>query len=559
MKKRLFSLVLTLALCLGLTVPVSAKLSDNYEIFSVICDDYVISTTEGSGGSVLSAHDGLRDKAGNIVLPAEYIDLQFIDGADALIARKHMEGRRYADGIIDVHGNTLVPFQYINIDPLSGHKGYLTVEDPSTYLRGLLGPDFSLVVPTKYYTVDVLSEEDGYYAVADPGKAGTASDSLWNMFRKGEKWGVLDRNGREIFPCVYDSIRYLKDGYFAVQQGADTGVMNSQGQMVLPMEYAGISRHRDTFIATKYKSEEYRQRVAAGEGMPSLGESWTTAGVVDIHGKPLIDFGTYAVISFSEGNSVFSCGKWEGQYKASDVQIVGAPTHYENTYTYDYFFYSTVYNSEVNAISPDGPSIIITVPGGIIAVRVPGSGTKPSEQTPIISNSSNAFTDVKSTDYYSDAVQWAVEKNITSGTSKTTFSPDATCSKAQILTFLWHANGSPEPTAATPFTDVKTADYFYKAALWAAEKGLVSGSTFGANADCTRAMTVEYMWKAAGSPAPAGKADFDDVPANADYAQAVAWAVEKNITSGTGDGNFSPTATCTRGQIVTFLYRAMGK
>ena len=174
-------------------------------------------------------------------------------------------------------------------------------------------------------------------------------------------------------------------------------------------------------------------------------------------------------------------------------------------------------------------------------------------------NTVSKFSDVKETDYFADAVQWAVERNITSGTSKTTFSPNVTCTKAQILTFLWHANGSPEPTAATPFTDVKTADYFYKAALWAAEKGLVSGSTFGANTDCTRAMTVEYMWKAAGSPAPAGKADFDDVPANADYAQAVAWAVEKNITSGTGDGNFSPAATCTRGQIVTFLYRAMGK
>ena len=176
-----------------------------------------------------------------------------------------------------------------------------------------------------------------------------------------------------------------------------------------------------------------------------------------------------------------------------------------------------------------------------------------------VPNTVSKFSDVKETDYFADAVQWAVERNITSGTSKTTFSPNATCSKAQILTFLWHANGSPEPTAATHFTDVKTADYFYKAALWAAEKGLVSGSTFGANTDCTRAMTVEYMWKAAGSPAPAGKADFDDVPANADYAQAVAWAVEKNITSGTGDGNFSPAATCTRGQIVTFLYRAMGK
>jgi len=173
--------------------------------------------------------------------------------------------------------------------------------------------------------------------------------------------------------------------------------------------------------------------------------------------------------------------------------------------------------------------------------------------------SPNTFTDVKSGDYFADAVQWAVEKDITSGTSKTTFSPNETCSKAQILTFLWRANGSPDLTAANPFTDVKTTDYFYKAALWAAEKGLVSGSTFGANTDCTRAMTMEYMWKAAGSPAPAGKADFTDVPASTDYAQAVAWAVENKITSGTGGNNFSPAATCTRGQIVTFLHRAMGK
>ena len=113
--------------------------------------------------------------------------------------------------------------------------------------------------------------------------------------------------------------------------------------------------------------------------------------------------------------------------------------------------------------------------------------------------------------------------------------------------------------AENPFTDVKTTDYFYKAALWAAEKGLVSGSTFDANTDCTRAMTMAYMWKAAGSPTPAGTANFTDVPANADYTQAVAWAVENNITSGTGGGNFSPAATCTRGQIVTFLHRAMGK
>ena len=166
---------------------------------------------------------------------------------------------------------------------------------------------------------------------------------------------------------------------------------------------------------------------------------------------------------------------------------------------------------------------------------------------------------LKASDYFADAVRWAVEKDITSGTSKTTFSPGATCSKAQILTFLWRANGAPEPTAVNPFTDIKPADYFYKAALWAAEKGLVSGSAFGANTNCTRAMTVEYLWKVAGSPTPSANASFTDIPANADYAQAVAWAVENKITSGTGGGKFSPAATCTRGQIVTFLYRAMGK
>lgn len=127
------------------------------------------------------------------------------------------------------------------------------------------------------------------------------------------------------------------------------------------------------------------------------------------------------------------------------------------------------------------------------------------------------------------------------------------------MSFLWRANGSPEPTAANPFTDIKTTDYFYKAALWAAEKGMVSGSTFSANTDCTRASTMEYMWKAAGSPTPTSKASFTDVPANADYAQAVAWAVENEVTSGTGNNQFSPAATCTRGQIMTFLFRAMGK
>lgn len=193
-----------------------------------------------------------------------------------------------------------------------------------------------------------------------------------------------------------------------------------------------------------------------------------------------------------------------------------------------------------------------------------GDGNAPLKKANIHYNSSGtpnvpSFTDVKSTDYYADAVKWAVEKKITSGTSKTTFSPGATCNRAQILSFLWRASGSPEPTAANPFSDIKTTDYYYKAALWAAEKGIVSGSSFGASTPCTRASTMEYMWKAAGSPVPSSKASFDDVPANADYASAVAWAVESGVTAGTSKATFSPDSTCTRGQIVTFLHRAMGE
>lgn len=164
------------------------------------------------------------------------------------------------------------------------------------------------------------------------------------------------------------------------------------------------------------------------------------------------------------------------------------------------------------------------------------------------------FVDVKKKDYYADAVVWAVDKGITTGTSATTFSPNVTCTVAQIMTFLWRANGAPQPSCANPFTDVPENAYYAKAALWAYEKGLVSGSTFGGDAPCTRSMTVGYLWALAGKPA-AGNVSFTDVPAGASYVQAVAWAVENGITTGTSSTTFAPDLTCTRGQIMTFLYR----
>ena len=269
------------------------------------------------------------------------------------------------------------------------------------------------------------------------------------------------------------------------------------------------------------------------------------------------------------------------------------------------------------------------------------------------------FTDVKESDYFADPVMWAVDKKITAGTSATTFSPNQNCTVAQILTFLYRAYGSPRVSGSNPFSDVKSSDYYYNAALWAAEKGMISGSTFGGDRPCTRSMAVTYMWKAAsaanleadfainngylsqytgsgsdvvipnsvtticfsscyddsltsvtipssvteieggaffdhgsllnvyyeGSEAqwkainfefsdelskatihynskmPQQPADtgFTDVPATVDYAQAVKWAVDKGVTSGTSATTFSPDSVCTRGQIVTFLYRGLAK
>lgn len=173
--------------------------------------------------------------------------------------------------------------------------------------------------------------------------------------------------------------------------------------------------------------------------------------------------------------------------------------------------------------------------------------------------SQKGFNDVKPGDYFYDAVNWAVEKGITTGTSATTFSPNASCTRAQIVTFLWRASGSPEPkTASNPFTDVAANAYYCKAVLWAVENGITTGTsatTFSPGAPCTRAQGVTFLWRANGRKAASAAASFTDVASDAYYAPAVAWAAEQNVTGGVGNGLFSPDTTCTRAQNVSMLYR----
>ena len=169
------------------------------------------------------------------------------------------------------------------------------------------------------------------------------------------------------------------------------------------------------------------------------------------------------------------------------------------------------------------------------------------------------FVDVATGSYYEDAVDWAVGNGITQGTDDTHFSPDGICTRAQAVTFLWRAAGSPKPeTRAMPFTDVPVGSYYYDAVLWAVENGITKGTsdtTFSPNMTCTRAQIVAFLWRSEKSPAAGTANPFADVKSAAYYADAVLWAVKENITKGTTNTTFSPDADCTRAQIVTFLWR----
>jgi hypothetical protein len=188
-------------------------------------------------------------------------------------------------------------------------------------------------------------------------------------------------------------------------------------------------------------------------------------------------------------------------------------------------------------------------------------GETQTDGTPV-----NPFVDVTEGKYYYKAVLWAYyhDPQVTGGTDATHFGPGKNCTRGQIVTFLWKAAGAPEPTSTVnPFTDVKAGKYYYKAVLWAVENNItggVSSTLFGVGRPCTREQTMTFLWKAVGSPNPTSTTSpFTDVKAGKYYYKAVLWAVENGVTGGVSSTLFGVGRTCTRGQIVTFLYAAIGK
>ena len=271
------------------------------------------------------------------------------------------------------------------------------------------------------------------------------------------------------------------------------------------------------------------------------------------------------------GTTCKVCGKYTSRPSSSNAgSIISVPTTPNGTVTVNP---STASKGETVTITTKpgegyelGSIEVFDKNGDSLKLKDLGNGKysfvmpdgKVSVEAEFVKTAATSFADVPANAYFADAVKWAVDKGITNGLSDTMFGPYESCTRAQIVTFLWRAAGSPEPKTASSFTDVSASAYYAKAVAWAIENGITNGmteTTFAPNATCTRGQSVTFLYRALKGTA-SGSANFTDVKSDAFYADAINWAVANNVTNGTSNTTFSPSADCTRAEIVTFLYRA---
>ncbi|MCC8157224.1 MAG: S-layer homology domain-containing protein, partial [Oscillospiraceae bacterium] len=252
-----------------------------------------------------------------------------------------------------------------------------------------------------------------------------------------------------------------------------------------------------------------------------------------------------ATYTDSEGNTVEVPGTWA--WELDDDTVITRGTAYTWVFT------------------PDDTDTYESVTGTVVLRRGSsggssgGSSSTGTDTGSTTTDTETIFTDVASSAYYADAVTWAVENGVTNGTSDTTFSPEKSITRAEVVTFLWRLAGTPEPTITSAFEDLDSAAFYYDAVLWACETGITNGTsetTFSPDDIVSRAQIVTLINRYSGETAENAETPFTDVDADSYYAAAVAWAYEVGVTTGTGENTFAPEQTCTRAQVVTFLYRA---
>jgi hypothetical protein len=404
------------------------------------------------------------------------------------------------------------------IDGVAFYTEEVLVGTPDIYTEHayLIGSDGQKLYefPDRFdlYDYSVINESRVCY-IADC-TVGWYRDGLIGTCMNDDSIGAfIDSTGTTVFDYHgYSSVSAFSEGYAAVKQDVDWGFdgywgfIDKTGNLVIPCTFEGLATDFCDGLAGVAKGGKY--------------------GYINTSGETVIPFEYDAVYGSRDGLAAV--------VKDGKCGLV----NYQN---------EVVVPLEYDDISEYAGGVAYAVKDGIVYILH-------------ITENPTAFVDVPANVYYADPVAWAVEQGITDGTSDSTFSPEAECTRAQVVTFLWRAAGEPEPTTEeNPFADLSENSYYYKAVLWAKENGITDGTSadqFSPNDTCSRAQVVTFLYRYAGEPAVSSNSgSFADVSDGNFYTDAVAWAVEQEITDGTSTTTFSPTDTCTRGQVVTFLYR----
>ena len=376
---------------------------------------------------------------------------------------------------------------------------------------------------------------------------------------------ALDSSLYTNYSAVEDSINSVDRAKSKAQQTEVDAMAKAIEDAVSALQYKGADYTKvDAAIAkaNALNKDNYKDftAVEAAVNAVARGKNITEQAEVDAMAKAIedainaLDWKSSGGGSSSPSYSVTTPGKTENgtvtvsprsAEKGDTVTITAKP---DSGYQLDDLTVIDKNGNELKLTDKGNGKYTFTMPASKVEIKA--TFVKEVETSP--------FSDVSASNYYYEAVKWAQEKGITGGIGNGLFGPNQPCTRAQIVTFLWRAAGSPEPKSMSSFSDVSTDSYYAKAVAWAVENGITTGTgdgKFSPDATCTRAQSVTFLFRAIGKLVDS-KAEFSDVLTDSYYANAVAWAVENGVTNGIGDGLFGPDNSCTRAQIVTFLFRA---
>lgn len=603
MKRKLLALILALLLCQGLMAPALAVVE---EVASVKVDD--VTGYSQSDGVYTVIRDGLYGyyhADGTELAGPEFVYAEDFQNGMAVVSLEDSSGRY---GYLDLDGRMAVSPKYRRAFPFAQDRafavrdrgGALVLLDrdgrelavfPEARIRPGERIQFSeglAVIPIQeltedggagplvYRVVDLEGREvctltdayvdyqngyhDGCIAVSKAGEwVETGDGAHWRFQAEDASWGYRDTAGELAVEYQYDEAAPFSEGMAGVglRSGRDRilyGFVDTAGTELVPMEYDGfvscVNGSGAVLLNGRWAYVGPDGRLLTGFRFEGL--STFTEGVARVRTggrRGIVDAGG-AVLFTVEGEQALPCsggvipvqnseGLW-GIYDKRGNLLVNF--EYDRAFHWDGWLWLK-----------RGDLWRVYLTEDVIADRAAAAETGGAAVAAV-----GAFSDVSPDAYYAQAVTWATDSDIVTGTGGGLFSPERPCTTGEIVMCLWRAAGRPEPTEENPFQDVSPSHYYYQAALWAYENGLIEGESFSAAEPCTRAMVVTYLWGMDGRPYALTDV-FSDVPPDAAYAQAVAWAVDSGITEGNDGGLFEPDSICSRGQIVTFLYRYMAK